>query len=360
MPEQMVASTQSVTENHKSLNYIVLFIDQHFPGSVGMKIAIKTANLNIEVTRNSKMPTQIGNTVDFNDTKVIFSSADQAAQQDSDLRWQLIQALQNTLEMESLLNFFFDLVQSNVSFDGFSYRLDLLDIDFHFGKQSIHSCSYRLITQQDYLGELTFYRAKRFPERELAVLEGLLNVLVFPLRNSIRYRDAVTAALADPLTGAGNRIALNNTLHREIELAKRYEQSMAILMIDLDRFKSINDTFGHTCGDEILKQLVKTMKEEIRGSDVIFRYGGEEFVVLLNSTDLEKATYIAERLRERIANLDLQHKGETIPTSVSIGLSILNPEDTVTRLLERADFAMYAAKNDGRNKVRICSESMQR
>ncbi len=135
---------------------------------------------------------------------------------------------------------------------------------------------------------------------------------------------------------------------------------MAILMIDLDRFKSINDTFGHTCGDEILKQLVKTMKEEIRGSDVIFRYGGEEFVVLLNSTDLEKATYIAERLRERIANLDLQHKGETIPTSVSIGLSILNPEDTVTRLLERADFAMYAAKNDGRNKVRICSESMQR
>ena len=303
------------------------------------------------------MPTQIGTTVDFNEAKVIFSSADHAVQQETDLRWRLIQALQTTLEMETLFNIFFEQVQSTVSFDGFSYRLDLLDLELNFGKQSVHSCSYRLITQQDYLGELTFHRSKRFPERELAVLEGLLNVIVFPLRNAIRYRDAVTAALADPLTGAGNRIALNNTLQREIELAKRYEQSMAILMVDLDRFKTINDTFGHNCGDKVLKKLVHTMKEEIRGSDVIFRYGGEEFVVLLNNTQLDTATYIAERLRQLVANLELQHKNKVISTSISIGLSILQPEDTVTRLLERADFAMYSAKNAGRNRVKICSES---
>ncbi|MBV1876675.1 MAG: GGDEF domain-containing protein [Pseudomonadales bacterium] len=303
------------------------------------------------------MPTQIGTTVDFNETKVIFSSTDLAGQQESDLRWRLIQALQTTLEMETLFNIFFEQVQSQVSFDGFSYRLDLLDIDLHVGKQSLHSCSYRLITQQDYLGELTFYRSKRFPERELIVLEGLLNVIVFPLRNAIRYRDAVTAALADPLTGAGNRIALNNTLQREIELAKRYAQSMAVLMVDLDKFKDINDTFGHSCGDQVLKKMVKKIKEEIRGSDVIFRYGGEEFVVLLTNTDLNTATYIAERLRICVANLGLQQNGETVPTSVSIGLSILHPEDSVNRLLERADFAMYSAKNDGRNQVKVCTET---
>ena len=215
------------------------------------------------------MPTQIGTTVDFNDTKVIFSSTDHAGQQETDLRWRLIQALQTTLDMETLFNIFFDLVQPSVSEDGFSFRLDLLDLDINLGKQSMYSCSYRLITQQDYLGELTFYRNKRFPERETAVLEGLLNTIAFSLRNAICYKDTLSAALADPLTGTGNRIALNNTLQREIELANRYEDSMAILMIDLDEYKSINDKFEHSCDDQVLKKLVKTIKEEIRGSDVV-------------------------------------------------------------------------------------------
>jgi diguanylate cyclase (GGDEF)-like protein len=301
------------------------------------------------------MPT--GTTVDFNDAKVIFSSTDQAGLQESDLRWRLMQALQTSLEMETLLNIFFEQVQSTVAFDGFSYKLDLLDLEINVGKQSVHSCSYRLITQQDYLGELTFFRNRRFPERDLAVLEGLLNVIVFPLRNAIRYRDAVTAALADPLTGAGNRIALTSTLQREIELAKRYEQSMAVLMVDLDHFKCINESYGHTLGDQILKQLVQTIKGEIRGSDVVFRYGGEEFVVLLTNTNQSTALDVAERLRLSVNKMELERDGKAVNASVSIGVSMLHPADTVTRILERADFAMYNAKSEGRNQVKVCYES---
>jgi len=302
------------------------------------------------------MPIQLGTTVDINDAKVIFSSAEHSSNYDSDLRLKLIQALQTTLDLDVLFGIFFDHIQSVVSFDGFSYQLDLLDVKIQLGRQSIHTSSYRLITQQDYLGEITFYRSKRFPEKELAVLESLLNVVVFPLRNAIRYKDAVSAALADPLTGAGNRIALNNTLQREIELAKRYEQSMAVLMVDLDEFKLINDTHGHNCGDQVLKTLVTTLKEEIRGSDVVFRYGGEEFVILLTNTTLESARYIAERIRNAAWNLNIQQHGEDVTTSVSIGLSMLHPEDTVKRLLERADYAMYTAKNAGKNRVNICRE----
>ena len=301
------------------------------------------------------MPT--GTTVDFNDAKVIFSSTDQAGLQESDLRWRLMQALQTSLEMETLLNIFFEQVQSTVAFDGFSYKLDLLDLEINVGKQSVHSCSYRLITQQDYLGELTFFRNRRFPERDLAVLEGLLNVIVFPLRNAIRYQDAVTAALADPLTGAGNRIALTNTLQREIELAKRYEQSMAVLMIDLDHFKCINESYGHTLGDQILKRLVQTIKGEIRGSDIVFRYGGEEFVVLLTNTNQSTALEVAERLRLSVNKMELERDGKAVNASVSIGVSMLHPDDTVTRILERADFAMYNAKSEGRNQVKVCYES---
>jgi diguanylate cyclase (GGDEF)-like protein len=307
------------------------------------------------VNRKEKlMPT--GTTVDLNDAKVIFSSTDQAGLQESDLRWRLMQALQTSLEMETLLNIFFDQVQSTVAFDGFSYKLDLLDLEINVGKQSVHSCSYRLITQQDYLGELTFFRNRRFPERDLAVLEGLLNVIVFPLRNAIRYRDAVTAALADPLTGAGNRIALNNTLQREIELAKRYEQSMAVLMIDLDHFKCINESFGHTLGDQILKGLVQTIKNEIRGSDIVFRYGGEEFVVLLTNTQQATAMEIADRLRLSVNAMQVEREGEQVNASVSIGVSMLHPDDSVKRILERASFAMFNAKSEGRDQVKVCYE----
>lgn len=301
------------------------------------------------------MPT--GTTIDFNEAKVVFSSTDQPALQESDLRWRLMQALQTSLEMEVLLNIFYDQVQSAVAFDGFSYKLDLLDLEITVGKQSVHSCSYRLITQQDYLGELTFFRSSRFPERDHAVLEGLMNIIVFPLRNAIRYRDAVTAALADPLTGAGNRIALQSTLQREIELAKRYDQSMAVLMLNVDHMTFINERFGHSSGDKVLRQLVQTLRGEIRGSDVIFRHDGEEFVVLLTKTNEATALEIAERIRNQISNNKLEHRGDDLDISASIGVSMLHPEDTVNRILERARFAMFNAKSEGRDQVKVCYES---
>ena len=302
------------------------------------------------------MPTQLGNTVDLNDAKVIFSSAEYAGHYDTDLRLRLLQALQTSLELETLFNLFFDHTQSAVAFDGFAYKMDLLDINLQFGKQSVHSCNYRLITQQDYLGELTFYRSRRFPEKDLAVLESLLNVIVFPLRNALMYRDAISAALTDPLTGAGNKVALHNTLQREIELAKRYTQTMSVLMLDMDKFKLINERYGHPCGDEVLKHLVSVVKEEVHGSDVVFRQGGEEFIVLLTNSSLASSEHIAERLRDRMMTTKLAHLEAEISTSISVGLSMLHPEDTVKRLLERAAYAMYSAKNDGRNQVKVCHE----
>ncbi|MCB1646189.1 MAG: GGDEF domain-containing protein [Pseudomonadales bacterium] len=304
------------------------------------------------------MPTQLGNTVDFSEAKVIFSSPEAYTHFDAEIRFRLIQALQTTLDLEQLLHIFFDHVQTVVNLEGLSYKLDLLGIELTLGRQSIHTGSYRLITQQDFLGEITFCNNKRFPEKDLAVLENLLNVLVFPLRNAIRHREALSAALEDPLTGAGNRLALNNTLQREIIRAQRYEQSMGVLMIDLDNFKSINDKYGHQTGDEVLRTIVDAMRNEIRGSDVLFRYGGEEFVVLLTSTTLASARYIAERVRSRINGLEIEKNGERIPTSISVGLSMLQPEDSVRRLLERADYAMYCAKNEGRNKVKVCREEL--
>lgn len=300
------------------------------------------------------IPMQSSNTVDINDTPVVlsqFDSREKNAELDVSLR--LIQMLQTTLDLEHLLDLFYAEVQQAVPFDGLRYTQDEQVIDCTVGKQARNKCSYRLITSKDNLGEITFSRSKRFKETELSILENILKIIVYPLRNALNYRDAVRASLTDPLTGAGNRISLINTLRREIELARRYNQPMLVLMVDMDRFKSINDTFGHGCGDDILKQLTATMTDEIRRSDSVFRYGGEEFVILLSNTSEELAVQIAERLRCTIESLNCESDGKKVPTTVSIGVASLRNGDTISKLLERADQAMYRAKTSGRNQIQV-------
>jgi diguanylate cyclase (GGDEF)-like protein len=131
---------------------------------------------------------------------------------------------------------------------------------------------------------------------------------------------------------------------------------MAVLMIDLDHFKCINESFGHTLGDQILKGLVQTIKNEIRGSDIVFRYGGEEFVVLLTNTQQATAMEIADRLRLSVNAMQVEREGEQVNASVSIGVSMLHPDDSVKRILERASFAMFNAKSEGRDQVKVCYE----
>lgn len=297
---------------------------------------------------------QSSNTVDINDTPVVLSQFDgREKDAELDVSLRLIQMLQTTLDLEHLLDLFYAEVQQAVPFDGLRYTQDEQVIDCTVGKQARNKCSYRLITSKDNLGEITFSRSKRFKETELSILENILKIIVYPLRNALNYRDAVRASLTDPLTGAGNRISLINTLRREIELARRYNQPMLVLMVDMDRFKSINDTFGHGCGDDILKQLTATMTDEIRRSDSVFRYGGEEFVILLSNTSEELAVQIAERLRCTIESLNCESDGKKVPTTVSIGIASLRNGDTISKLLERADQAMYRAKTSGRNQIQV-------
>ena len=187
------------------------------------------------------------------------------------------------------------------------------------------------------------------------MLESLLGLLVFPICNALRYRQALASALVDPLTGAGNRGALDKALLRETDRARRYGQCLAIAMIDLDHFKRINDGCGHLRGDEVLCAIVESIRDDIRGSDTIYRYGGEEFVVLLPNTTAALAMRIAERLRCRVEALELSHNCHPVTTTVSIGVAMLKKSDSVGRLLERANAALYRTKSSGRNLVRLAT-----
>ncbi len=158
-------------------------------------------------------------------------------------------------------------------------------------------------------------------------------------------------ALYDGLTGVYNRAVFNDRIIKEVKKAKREKRKLSFLMIDIDNFKYINDTYGHQTGDMVLKILANQIKKVMRDFDFLARYGGEEFAVILTDTGIEIAKKVADRIRKKIENTKILYKKEKVPVTVSIGCTELKEDDNDKTLIERADRALYEAKNSGKNKV---------
>ncbi len=295
--------------------------------------------------------------LDFDTTKLVGAYNDThrrqaASRMKAQMLARLTAVLQTTIELPEILRLFYLEVSRAIPVEGISFNHLATSIELNLGDASGHTVNYRLQTKDDYLGEISFHRlSERFTDSELELMESLLASLVYPLRNGLRYQEAVRSALTDALTGAGNRISLENVMNREFDLASRYDQPLSILMLDLDHFKRINDTYGHAAGDYVLKTVAKTLRAASRGVDMTFRYGGEEFVVLLNKTDQTGANITAERLRSTIAGLSIIHDGKEIPVTISVGVSSLHKHETVHQFIDRTDRALYQAKRSGRNQV---------
>jgi len=263
----------------------------------------------------------------------------------------LTHILQSTLELDKLLELFDDEASAIVAHDGLSYENNKISTYIEIGEHGKHRCSYNLILLGENLGEITLYRNRRFTKSEIEKIENLVAALIYPLRNTLLYKQAVEKAFNDPLTGLNNRAALDNALNQEINLAQRHKQDLSILMIDLDKFKSINDTYGHITGDAVLKKVADRMSDCMRSSDIVFRYGGEEFSILLRNTDSTGANLLAERVRQGVEKLECRYDDLIIPVTVSIGAATLSESDNAETFVQRADEALYSAKENGRNCV---------
>lgn len=159
-------------------------------------------------------------------------------------------------------------------------------------------------------------------------------------------------AKVDPMTGLHNRRWLEEMYTREINRSNTGNFALTALMVDVDHFKNVNDTYGHLAGDQVLISVARTLTNSLRPSDMPVRYGGEEFTVFLPGTTSENAKIISERIRCNIENMSVVlPDGEVIPITVSIGFAERIAGDTVTSLIERADQAVYQAKENGRNRV---------
>src|SRR5690348_13873703 len=182
----------------------------------------------------------------------------------------------------------------------------------------------------------TQIRKKRYTER---------------LRDNVQL--SIELAITDPLTGLSNRRYMESHVGTLIEQAATRGKPLTVLVIDIDYFKSINDTYGHDAGDDVLREFAIRIKKSVRGIDLACRYGGEEFVVLMPETDMAVATTVAERLRRRIAGepFPIQQGARRVEVTISIGIATLGREEGAAALLKRADQALYRAKRDGRNRV---------
>jgi two-component system cell cycle response regulator len=205
------------------------------------------------------------------------------------------------------------------------------------------------------LGELAMSPEDDAPADASSMQGRLFSLIVSelggPMRMATLVEDARRLAATDGLTGLMNRRAFSEALSREISSATRHAHPLSVIVLDIDHFKTINDTRGHNGGDAVLRALGRLLGTETRRSDLTGRWGGEEFVMALTHTNAAGARVVGDRLCQRISQLEIRIADAPIPITASLGIATLNAGETLDDLIARADHAMYEAKNAGRNRV---------
>lgn len=267
---------------------------------------------------------------------------------------QLSDLLSRNLEIGQVIEAFMAEISTSIKFCGYRFNCDDLDSVIEQGVMDGYSVNYRLTLQNRQLGEITLYKQAIFNGREVCELEDMLCSLIYPIKNALLYQVALKSAYRDPLTGLNNRGSMEKFLPREIDLAKRHKQSMALLVMDLDGFKKINDICGHDAGDRVLRRVGEVISDEVRHTDLVYRYGGDEFVGGLGQTDINGAIDVSERIRNSIDAMDMSADGVSRRVQVSIGITLVRQSDNFNSAFKRADKALYQAKVNGKNQIIIC------
>ena len=190
-------------------------------------------------------------------------------------------------------------------------------------------------------------------------IEDIINNFDIPDANKIdvinkinfMYSHTKQMSVRDPLTKLFNRRHFEEEFEREYKRAKRYKSDLSLAVIDIDFFKKINDTYGHSCGDYVLKEIAYIMNKNFRQTDNIFRYGGEEFIVILTETPSQTAQVPLERLRKKIENNNFRFDNKDLKVTISIGVTSDTSFENAWEMFDDADKALYKAKENGRNRI---------
>ena len=224
--------------------------------------------------------------------------------------------------------------------------------------------AFVVATEPSHLMVISHTLLWRMVDRSHTFCKNLLIVLSERVRSDNEYianslgvlRQAERSAQTDALTGLGNRHWMRTMFEREVTRALHSNKALCLMMIDVDNFKAFNDQYGHIAGDSVLVAVAETLREYLRPTDLVARFGGDEFAVLLPDLHIKQARQTAERIRQQIAGLS--PPSLTTAVTVSIGLADRTKKDDVATLVQRADAAMYDAKEAGRNRVAVAADSI--
>lgn len=264
----------------------------------------------------------------------------------------LVTVLQSTLDVKNLIELFAHELKSLLNYDGVHYVNQIWSIEHLIGTSQRHRCVYTLKIDQVELGQITISMTSKFSDEDVLLMENIIANLIYPLRNALTYKQACLASMTDPLTGIPNRSALEKTIEKEIALSDRNKTPLSIIFADIDNFKIINDQYGHLVGDRVITSIASDMEQIIRATDFLARYGGDEFIFVLNNTARSGAVRLTERIKKSVSKINfVDDSRQQFKVTLSFGISPYIPGESIEQLIQRADRSMYVAKANGRDRV---------
>lgn len=215
---------------------------------------------------------------------------------------------------------------------------------------------FPVLYREEVLGVMLLGSVNRFDTNEVSLLEYITNQIAVVLENALTHEEVERLSVTDGLTGVFNRRHITARMEEEFSKAQRYGNPISVLLADIDHFKQINDEHGHHAGDEALIAAADAMQESLRESDMLGRYGGEEFVILLPQTGAADAVTAADKLRQRIESMPVPALGgEGLTVSIGVAGRPAHPAESLEQLVQAADAALYRAKGAGRNRVEVAT-----
>ena len=277
-------------------------------------------------------------TVQFNAAQA-FSGRDG---QESHRKLILAEQLQTSLDLTGLLNIFSMEAAKLVDFSGLYFKKGHLTAQARGSKTAKNERLFELKINQQYIGTLTYAINSPISLAHYKTLTELHQLLIYPINNAIAYQKAMSLAMHDELTSLGNRRYFDQQIKRAMHHANRQVSQLGLMMCDLDKFKSINDNHGHFIGDQVLIEFSSALKASVRDSDSVFRFGGDEFAVIIEDASEKSLFIIEKRMADSLNSYPLLAKYQV---ACSSGFTFMIRDDNEQSFFERADAILYRKKN---------------
>jgi diguanylate cyclase (GGDEF)-like protein len=259
---------------------------------------------------------------------------------------ELVAKLQTSLDIEDVLAIYAKFAKQLLNFSGIQFQSTIGTAQTSNSNTSNTPYIFDLSIGSEHLGQLIYF--SQYPlghsiEKKLRILHS---ALIYPLRNAMMYSRVLKLATKDALTSLNNRSQFNDFLAQKLENCRRYQRPFSLILLDLDNFKQVNDNYGHKVGDDMLKEFAQVLSRSIRGTDSVFRFGGDEFALLIEDPEFTTNKVVAERIMRLVRESTMMSQ---YSVTTSIGFTLASSQDCQNEIFARADKGLYKAKASGRN-----------